>query len=297
MQKIQIACRFPLLGVAVVGWALLAQSADGQAQRSDPPQRLTLDWQSNLLTIYGEQIPGGSIEIHYLEAYCRPNSQTTDWVRQTVIGHQTRRIALSDDRAKLRLQCKLNDGVIVDHVITARDDEVDFRITAHNPTNKSSQAHWAQPCVRVGRFTGCGPEQTDDDYAYIKNCFVFLDGKHRRLPTEPWATEARYTPGQVWAAPGVPRQDVNPRPLNPKTPSCGLIGCFSGDQRTILALAFEPYQELFQGVIRCLHSDFRLGGLSPGVTKSVRGKLYLVPNDLPTLMQRYRRDFPEHQRH
>jgi hypothetical protein len=71
-----------------------------------------------------------------------------------------------------------------------------------------------------------------------------------------------------------------------------LIGCFRGDDRLILAVAFEPYQELFQGVIRCLHSDFRLGGVPAGQQRTIRGKLYLVPNDIPALLARYRRDFP-----
>ena len=31
-----------------------------------------------------------------------------------------------------------------------------------------------------------------------------------------------------------------------------------------MATAWEPYQELFQGVIVCLHSDFRIGGLEAG---------------------------------
>jgi hypothetical protein len=53
---------------------------------------------------------------------------------------------------------------------------------------------------------------------------------------------------------------------------------------------------LFQGVARCLHSDFRLGGLQPGETKTIRGKIYIVPNDVPKLLQRYGRDFPEHVR-
>jgi predicted neuraminidase len=62
----------------------------------------------------------------------------------------------------------------------------------------------------------------------------------------------------------------------------------------ILATAWEPYQELFQGVIVCLHSDFRIGGLKPGEQKRIRGKLYLVPADEEALLARYRRDFPEH---
>ncbi|MCB1124726.1 MAG: hypothetical protein KJT03_24445, partial [Verrucomicrobiae bacterium] len=157
-------------------------------------------------------------------------------------------------------------------------------------------AHWAQPCVRVGEFTGTGPDKTDDKYAYLEKSFVFLDGGLARMPTRDWATEAKYIPGQVWAAPGVPRADVNPRPLHPDVPDNGLIGCFSEDESMIFATAFEPYQELFQGVIRCLHSDFRLGGLEPGQTLNIRGKFYFVKNDVPALLDRYYRDFPEHKK-
>jgi hypothetical protein len=91
----------------------------------------------------------------------------------------------------------------------------------------------------------------------------------------------------------VDRDDVNPRPLNPLAPKLGLIGCVSADDRQILAVAWEPYQELFQGVIRCIHSDFRIGGLQPGETKKIRGRLYIVPNDMGGLLGRYREDFPE----
>jgi hypothetical protein len=94
----------------------------------------------------------------------------------------------------------------------------------------------------------------------------------------------------------VPRTDVNPRPLSEVVPSNGLIGCFSSDERMIFATAFEPYQELFQGVAVCLHADFRLGGLRPGETKNVRGKIYIVPNNVPALLKRYEADFPEHDR-
>ena len=73
-----------------------------------------------------------------------------------------------------------------------------------------------------------------------------------------------------------------------------MIGCFSGDEKLVFATAWEPYQELFQGVARCLHSDFRLGGLKPGEKKRIRGKIYLVANDIPSLLKRYAADFPEH---
>ena len=127
---------------------------------------------------------------------------------------------------------------------------------------------------------------------YLPKAFVFIDGKLTRMPTQPWARQARYVPGQVWCPTHVPRTDVNPRPLSRLVPSNGLIGCFSADDRMIYATAWEPYQELFQGVIRCLHSDFRLGGLAPGETKEIHGKIYFVPNDVPALRARYTRDFP-----
>ena len=253
---------------------------------------LTLTWSKNYLQIHGDHVPGGPVEIHYLEAYCRPNSHTTDWVKHTVIPHQTTLVSKSADSSLLKLQCQISDGVTVDHTISTSDDDVTFTVTAHNPTAKNSQAHWAQPCIRVGKFTGTGADQTDDKYAYLPKIWVFLDGKLTTMPTPKWATEARYTPGQVWAGPGVPRTDVNPRPLHPDVPSNGLMGACSGDNKQLFAVAFEPYQELFQGVIRCIHSDFRIGGLLPGETKTIRGKIYILPNNIPALLERYKKDFP-----
>ena len=272
--------------------ALIALSALMAGQSA----ALRLSWERNILTIAGDQLPGKEMKILYMEAYCRPNSQTTDWMANTVIGHQTEMVSISPDRTQLKLKCTLKDGVIVDHTITSHSDEVDFRLVAHNPTQSISKAHWAQPCVRVGEFTGLGDPKNPRTYDYLKKSFIFLDGRLSLMPTKDWATEARYTPGQVWAAPGVPRTDVNPRPLSPHTPSNGLIGCFSGDHTKIFVTAWEPYQELFQGVITCLHSDFRIGGLKPGETKKIRGKIYYVPNNVPALLKRYAKDFPEQAR-
>ena len=256
---------------------------------------LTLAREGHWLVIKGEQIPAGEIRINYLEAYCRANSTDADWVKHTVIRHTNKLVSLSEDKKGLRLRDTLADGVTVDHNIIARDDTVEFLLLARNPTVKRSEAHWAQPCVRLAAFTGFNPDLSKGNIEdYVSKCFVFLDGKLERMPTREWAAQARYTPGQVWAAPGVPRADVNPRPLSKLIPSNGLIGCFSGDEKLIFATAWEPYQELFQGVGRCLHSDFRLGGLQPGETKSIRGKIYIVPNDVPALLKRYASDFPEH---
>jgi hypothetical protein len=261
-------------------------SCDTIATEEDAP--LHLHWADNFLTISGEHLPGSEIKVHYLEAYCRDRSTDADWVEHTYIGHQTELIEASEDGTFIKLECLVADGLRVSHEIRSTHDEVDFRIHAHNPTDQRSEAHWAQPCIRLDRFTGA------DQETYLTRSFVFLDGELAMMPTRDWATEARYVPGQVWAAPGVDRRDVNPRPLHPDVPSNGLIGCFSADDSMIFATAFEPYQELFQGVIVCLHSDFRLGGLEPDASLDVRGKIYIVPKDVDALLERYEADFPEH---
>jgi hypothetical protein len=273
---------------------VLAGCFVGFARAEEPAaSRLVVAWADGYLTIRGD-FPGREIRILYLEAYCRPGSTDRDW-NETVIGHTTEVVAGGADSSNLKLRDHLDDGVVVDHVITSRDDEVDFRLIAHNPTTTKSLAHWAQPCIRVDRFTGCTTTDARElvpDYA--RKCFVFLDGKLTRLPTQPWADKARYIPGQVYCPAHVDRNDVNPRPLSALVPSNGLMGCYSSDERKIMAVAWEPYQELFLGVITCIHSDFRVGGLDPGETKEIRGKIYIVDADVPALVRRYERDFPEH---
>jgi hypothetical protein len=253
---------------------------------ADKSKQLTLSWAKNYLTIRGSRLPGGELKIHYLEAYCRPGSTDRDW-GQTVIKHKTELLSRSSDGRSLKLRCVLADGVVVNHEITAGEDEVAFRVVATNPTSSPSEAHWAQPCIRVGTFTGKGQKD------YLPQCFIFIDDKLARLPTRPWAERGHYVPGQVYCPANVDRRDVNPRPLSSLVPHNGLIGCFSADGKMLMATAWEPYQELFQGVVVCVHSDFRIGGLKPGESKRIRGKIYLMPADPAALLRRYKRDFPE----
>lgn len=253
--------------------------------------KLTLSWEDDILTIHAPHLPGKEIKVWYLEAYCRPGSTDRDW-NETVIAHKTE--SISAEPSKIHLRCTVSDGVTVDHHISVQPEKVSFSLTAHNPTSTPSGVHWAQPCIRVGEFTGT---RTDKDlYAYLPSSFVYLNDKQCFLPTANWATSARYTPGQVWCPCHVPRTDVNPRPLSPEVPSNGLIGCVSSDKKWLLATAWEPYQELFQGVIRCLHSDFRIGGLDPGETKTIKGSIYLMPNNSEDLLRRYQADFPKQAR-
>ena len=256
-------------------------------------RELTLSWEKEILTVVGKHLPGGALEIWYIEAFCRPGSTARDWSK-TVIPHKTELVSAGADHRSIKLRSLLEDGVVVDHEIRAGRDEVDFQVVARNPTSTTSLAHWAQPCIRVNRFAGTKLEHNSE--AYLPRCFLYNQGKPVRMPFEPWAKKALYTPGQVWCPEGVSRDDVNPRPLSSIVPSNGLIGCVSADGRELVATAWEPYQELFQGVIVCLHSDFRIGGLAPGESKTIRGKIYLMPADFPALEARYRKDFPNQER-
>ena len=267
-------------------YCVLLMVARGFAEDATSSAALSIDWQDNWLIIAGPELPGGEVRVHYLEAYCRPNSTDADWVKHTMIPHKTHRVA-SKEQNRINLVCQLQDGVVVTHDIKAEGDEVSFHLAAENPTQTASEAHWAQPCIRVEKFTGKSHE------GYVPQCFVYLEDKLARLPTQPWATKARYIPGQVYCPKHVPRTDVNPRPLSDLVPSNGLMGCFSADEKWILATAWEPYQELFQGVGVCIHSDFRIGGLQPGEKKTIRGKIYITDAGADQLLARYERDFPE----
>lgn len=254
---------------------------------------LSMKWSNNWLTVRGPLLPAEGLRVHDLEAVCRAGSRDADWVAHTLIPHRTELLRRASDGSELELSTFVEDGLQMHHRIRAGADEVDIRIEAAHQGLERLGAHWAQVCPRLGRFTGfddTGPDLND----YLPKCFIVLDGAITRLPTSPWATKARYTPGQVWRPRHVPPDDVNPRPLNPRPAELGLIGCFSADERTIWATAWEPYQELFQGVARCLHADIRLGGLRPGERRSIRGKMYIVPADSAALLRRYLADFPEH---
>ncbi len=277
------------IGTAGLLGLLLLTSGSARADAGNAARTLRLAWDREILTIRGDHLPGGAVEVLYIEAYCRPGSTRRDW-KQTVIPHRTERIEAAADGSLIRLRSRLDDGVVVDHEIRTGRDEVDFRVVASNPTRKASEVDWAQPCIRVNRYAGVPYEPSSE--AYLPRCFLFVGGRPVRMPTTPWARDAVYTPGQVWCPAGVSRDDVNPRPLSPIVPSSGLIGCVSADGKELLATAWEPYQELFQGVIVCLHSDFRIGGLAPGQSRTIRGKIYLRPADIPALLERYHHDFP-----
>lgn len=252
---------------------------------------LCLDYHNEFLYICGEY----STKVHYIEAFVRSGSSNQDW-EISVIKDSTTLVDKAEDGSWLHLRSILSKSesdppIIIDHHITASTDEVTFLLTAHNPSNTFVDVLWAEPCIRVAGFTG-RPEIWLGDH-YLDVSFIFLDDTLTTLDETPPTDVGFYDLGQVFAPAEINRDDLNPRPLSPAIPSNGLIGCYSKDRSMLLATAWQPYQELFQGVITCLHSDFRIGGLNPGQTKTIKGKIYIMENNIEKLLQRYQSDFGE----
>ena len=267
--------------LAVVAVALLVSAVpEGDGEKGD----IRLSWRDNMLTVHSPRLPGGKLEIWYLEAFCRSGSTDRDWA-ETVIPHTTELVEASEDGASLHLRSTVEPGVNVEHRITAVPDGVAFDMVLTNTTEQAVDVDWAQPCIRVDAFTGLSQED------YIRKCFIFTEEGLTTLDRTRRTEEARYRGGQVYVPEGIDLDDVNPRPISPETPVNGLIGCFSADDSLLLAMAWDNVQELFQGVIVCIHSDPRIGGLEAGETRRLKGRLYLMNSDPEALLKRYRGDF------
>ncbi len=253
--------------------------------RASAAAGLTVSWTNNLLTVSGGKLPGGNLEIWYLEAFCRGKSTDRDW-RQTTLPHRTTLTWASRDGKRLRLLTRVEPEVEVVHDVRAVKDEVEFLFRLTNHGRQPVDLEWFQPaCIRVDRFTARNQSN------YIARSFIFTGHGLTTMDQTARREEARYRGGQVYVPAKIDLADVNPRPISPVQPVNGLIGCFSFDDQWLLATAWDRTHELFQGVYVCLHADPHVGGLAPGETKKVRGKLYLLKNDPAALLKRYERDF------
>ncbi len=246
---------------------------------------LKLTWQTNVLKITGAKLPGGTLDVWWLEAFCRRGSTKRPW-NETTLAHTTELISADPKGQWLRLRSKVEPSVEVLQKLTVVKDGVEFAVELKNSGDAPADLEWFEPCIHVDRFTG--RQQTN----YIERCFIFTAGGLTMLDQLPRNEAALYRGGQVYVPAGINRDDVNPRPISPVTPANGLIGCFSADNQYLLATAWDKTQHLFQGVIVCIHSDPHVGGLKPHETKKLRGKIYLMQNDPAKLLQQYHRDFP-----
>ena len=251
---------------------------------SGAAEGLMVHWTNNFLTISGTNLPGERVEINYLEAFCRRGSTKRDW-RETTIPHKTELINPDSKGKSLLLRTIVEPNIEIWHDIQAGMDEVTLRLRCENQGQQPVDVEWFQPCMRVKQFTGLNQSN------YISRCFIFTESGLTTLDRTRRTEEARYRGGQVYVPKGIDENDVNPRPLSPDRPVNNLIGCFSADGKYLLANAWAKPQELFQGVIVCIHNDPRIGGLKPGEVKKLFGKLYFLKNEPQELLRRYERDF------
>jgi hypothetical protein len=270
--------RFSTLLATLVIVALLG------APRLQAATDLQISWTNNMLTVTGQDLPGEKLEIWYLEAFCKSGSTKRNW-GDTTIPHKTELVDANGAKKQIRLRTTVQPSIEVAHEIRAGTDSIDFDLTLTNRGDQFVDIDWFQPCMRVARFTGRA--QTN----YVPNCFIFTERGLTTLDNTRRTEEAIYRGGQVYVPAGINLDDVNPRPISPDKPVNGLIGAFSADNKQLVAMAWDQTQELFQGVIVCIHNDPRVGGLKPGEAKKLFGKVYIMKNDPKELLRRYEQDF------
>jgi len=272
--------------ILLLAVAVFLSSCAGSGNRpllsAAPHPGITLDYNKQMLSVTHPLLGGKPVMINYMEAYCKKGSTHRPW-NQTTIGQQNSIVSKSPH--EIVVKTSLASGVEVAHRIAVVADEILFEATFTNLTDKSVDVEWMQPCIRLHDFVGRSQDE------YWRRCFIFTAKGLTLLADTSRTEEAIYRGGQVYVPAAVSRDDVNPRPLSPDVPANNLIGCFSADNKTILATTWTDVQELFQGVIVCIHADPRIAGLGPRQTKHIWGKLYIIPNDTKELLRRYRRDF------
>jgi hypothetical protein len=249
-------------------------------------RELRLSWTNNLLTVTGPEIPGGKLSIWYLEAFCGSHAHDQSW-DQTKIPHKTTLLRASGQGDLLDFETSISGGVEMSHQVRTTPDGIRFDYSLVNKSGVPVDIQWFQPaCIRVADFTG------SDQTNFIKRSFIFTESGLTSLADSGRTEEALYKGGQVYIPTVILAKEANPRPLASARPVNGLIGCFSADNKQLLATASDQTHELFEGVYVCLHSDPHVGGLKPGETKKFHAKIYLMPNNIPALLKHYHSDFP-----
>lgn len=250
----------------------------------------SLNWTNNTLTVDFPGLPGGPLQIFYLEAFLKPGANTRSW-GETKLSHTTRLLESAKEGRLLRFKTRVEPSIDVLHEVESVEDGLWMNFEFRNTADSASDIQWFQPaCIRVDGFTA------RDQKGYTARSFIFTTSGLSILDALQRRTDALYRGGQVYVPAGVASSDANPRPICRDRPVNGLIGCYSNDGRWLLAVASDRTHELFEGVYVCLHSDPHIGGLKAREVKRLRQKLYLVPNDVDALLTRYRKDFPDSMR-
>src|SRR5713101_5125948 len=95
-------------------------------------ENLRLSWTNNLLAVSDPRLPGGNLEVWYLEAFCRSRAWGRDW-RKTTLPHKTT-LTWADPRGRrLKFRTLVEPDIEVRHEIRSRNDELElsFELTNH----------------------------------------------------------------------------------------------------------------------------------------------------------------------
>ncbi len=113
-----------------------------------------LSWTNTLLTVRDPRLPGGKLEVWYLEAFCRAGGHGRKW-DQTRVQHQTTLTFAAPDGSELRFRTLVETNVEVLHEVRASDDGLELTFLLANRGAAPWDIQWFQPaCVRVADFTG-----------------------------------------------------------------------------------------------------------------------------------------------
>src|SRR5579859_4501088 len=179
-------------------------------------EALRISWTNNLLTISSPQLPGGKLEVWYLEAFCRSGAWDREWGK-TTLPHKTTLLRADPAGRRLAFRTLVQPNVEVEHEIRAGKDELDLRFRLTNHGSDPVDLQWFEPaCIRVANFTGC--QQGN----YSGRSFIFTTQGLTLLDHLQRTTNALYLGGQIYLPAWVLAADANPRPICRDHPVNGL---------------------------------------------------------------------------
>jgi hypothetical protein len=166
-------------------------------------------------------------------------------------------------------------GLDFDGELQAREDCVEFRITARNPGEQPwEREHLSLVCCRSGSSPAF------EDYN-AERTFVCRGGEF--IPVAR-LLDGRFADHRMCGFP-VGEGDEGYERLSAK---------ISRDGQWVLGVAVDRAGSLsfnFQRRVSCIHSNPRWGKLAPGQEVTIRGRVYLMRGTLADLYQRYCADF------
>jgi hypothetical protein len=169
-------------------------------------------------------------------------------------------------------------------------------------TNRTSHP-WPEvagiiPCWNPGQVAGTNPSMPlplNRNLAdpWRKNTFYLSAGGLTPLDSRAIHFNARYRAAVEAISDRGRFAFSNKWPTSGEDATAGLIVRESEDGRWVTGIAWEDYLSV-QGhnPWSCLHAAVRVGGLKPGESRTVRGRLYLFRGTRDDCVGRFRRDFP-----